>query len=49
MSLALMVCDILCFAYLEEKDDLLNQSVNDCSVCGTAPATPDLSKIKHKK
>ena len=30
---------------LEEKDDLLNQSVNDKALCSTAPATPGLLKI----
>ena len=42
MFVALMVWDLWCFEDLEEKDRLLNQSVNDGGVCRTAPATPGL-------
>ena len=38
-SLALTVWEFWCFEYLEEKDDLLNESINDGGVCRTAPAT----------
>ena len=37
-----MVWDLWCFEDLEEKDQLLNQSVNDGGVCRTAPARPGL-------
>ena len=41
-SLALTVCDLLYYEYLEEKDDLINQPVNYEAVYRTAPATPGL-------
>ena len=37
-----MVWDLWCFEDLEEKDRLLNQSVNDGGVCRTAPTTSGL-------
>ena len=37
-----MVCDLWCFEDFEEKDQLLNYSVNYEGVCRTAPATPGL-------
>ena len=48
MSLALMVCDLLCFEDLEEKDRCLKQSVIDGGVCRTAPATPGLLNMQDK-
>ena len=43
-SLALTICDLWYYEDLEEKDDSLNQSVNDEAVYRTAPATPGLLK-----
>ena len=41
-SLALMVCDLWYIEDLEEKDDRLNEWMNDGGDCKTAPATPGL-------
>ena len=50
MFLALIVWDLWCFEYLEEKSDLINQLINDGGVCRTAWATPGLLTIeKHKR
>ena len=32
---------------MEEKDELVNELINDEGVCRTAPATPGLLKILH--
>ena len=37
-----MVCDLCCFEDWEEKDLLINQSVNNEGVCKTALAKPGL-------
>ena len=44
-SLALTVCDLWYYEDLEEKDEWLNQWINDEAVYRTAPATPGLLKI----
>ena len=41
-SLALTVCDLWYYKDLEEKDDSLNQLINDEAVYKTALATPGL-------
>ena len=43
-SLAFTVCDLWYHEDLEEKDDSLNQLMNDEAVYRTAPATPGLLK-----
>ena len=42
-SLALTVCDLWYFEDLEEKNQWLNELMNDKAVYRTAPATPGLS------
>ena len=44
-SLALTVCDLWYYEDLEEKDDSLNELMNDKAVYRTAPATPGLLNI----
>ena len=39
-----MVWDRQCLKYSEQKDDSMNQSVNDKGVCRTALASPGLLK-----
>ena len=39
-----MVWDVWCFEDFEEKDDSVDQSVNDAGDCRTAPAEADLLK-----
>ena len=46
-SLALTVCDLWYYGYLEEKAHGLNQSDNDKADCRTAPATPALLIIPY--
>ena len=41
-SLALTVCDLWYYEDLEEKDESLNEWINDEAVYRTAPATPGL-------
>ena len=45
-SLDLIVWDIWCFEFLEEKDDSINQSMNYKGDCRTAPATPYTGSVK---
>ena len=47
-SLAPTVCDLWYFEDLEEKDDSVNESINDEGVYRTAPATPGLLTINKK-
>ena len=44
-SLALTVCDLWYYEYLEEKDESLNEWMSDEAVYRTAPATPGLLKM----
>ena len=44
-SIALTVLDLYCFKYLEEKDQLVNNRINDEAFCRTAPATPGLLTV----
>ena len=43
-SLALTVYDLWYYEDLEEKDELINELINDEAVYRTAPATPGLLK-----
>ena len=45
-SLGLTVCDLWYYEDLEEKDDWMNQLMNDKAVYRTAPATPGLLIIQ---
>ena len=44
-SLALTVCDLWYYEYLEERDDLMNQWMNYEAVYRTARATPGLLRM----
>ena len=44
-SLALTICDLWYYEDLEEKDDSINELINEEAVYRTAPATPGLLKI----
>ena len=48
-SLALTVWKRQCFETWEEKDQLMNQVMNDKGNCRTAPATPGLLNTTHSK
>ena len=41
-SLAITVCDLWYYEYLEEKDDSINELISDKAVYRIAPATPGL-------
>ena len=45
--LALMVWDLWCCEYLEEKGESLNELISDEAVYRTAPATPGLLKLQE--
>ena len=45
ISLALTVCDLRYYEVLEEKDESINELINDEAVYRTAPATPGLLNI----
>ena len=45
-SLALTICDLWYYEDLEEKDELMNESINYKAVYRTAPATPGLLIIE---